>query len=110
MNTIKEQFHPEQAEWAILSGPNWCKVNRAEGSFGFSEGLVSKGCLPDPRVKLNISDPRVGRLAYWGAGFRSAVVRAVILVDDQEESLLLEDRTGYPWIRVSPDARLVEKS
>lgn len=94
MNTIKEKYHVRQEEWAILPAPRL-------------EGLLSRGCLPDPRVALVLDDPRVGRLAYWGGNHR-AVVRAVVLVDGQEESLLLEDWTGYPWVRVPPDARLVE--
>lgn len=106
MNTIKEKFHQAEEEWAILPGPNWAP--------GETEGLLSRGCQPDPRVALVLDDPRVGRLAYWGSNHR-ALVRAVVLVDGQEESLLLEDWTGYPWIRVfpwirvSPDARLIEK-
>lgn len=101
MNTIKEKYSRFQEEWAILPGPDWGRGN--------TEGLTSRGCQPSPRVELNLTDPRIGRVAYWGGNHR-AVVRAVVLVDGQEESLLLEDWTGYPWIRVPPDARLVEKS
>ena len=71
-----------------------------------SEFPSDRGRPLDPSVKLKFEDPRVGRTAFWGGG-HMAVVRAVVLVDGIEESLLLEDWTGYPWVRVPPNALLL---
>lgn len=87
-------------EWAI-----WPQNDYAHREAG----LVSRGAQPDPHIHLDTADPKVGRIAFWGGGSRyTAVVRAVVYVDNEAESLLLEDWTGWPWVRVGLDAELRE--
>lgn len=87
-------------EWAVYP---WGDTIRE--SFGYVEG----GAPVDLRVRLDETDPRVGQLARWGGGSYTAVVRAVVYVDEQPESLLLEDFTGFPWVRVGLDAELLPR-
>ena len=105
-STIREEHDPLRREWAILPGLSGAG---ARWTPGVTEIAVYRGIPFSPRVQLDTTDARVGRVAFWGGNHR-ALVRAVVLVDGREESLLLEDYTGYPWIRVPPDARLVEKT
>lgn len=97
MNTIQDRYGIRCEMWAIHP------KERIP-----AQSLMQRGSPPpDPRVHLDTADARVGRRAQWGGGAHTAEVRAVVYVDGQPETLLLEDFTGYPWIRVGLDAPLV---
>ena len=86
-------------------GRQWVvRPERGGGTFT-GEYPVDMGGIPDERIILHRSDPRVGRLATWGNNHHSSVY-AVIYVDGVETELLLRDWTGYPWVRVPLDAEL----
>jgi hypothetical protein len=60
------------------------------------ERPVENGGVPDPNVALVTDDPRVGRIYRWGGGSYRAQCVAVVLYAGVEDSLLLQDWTGYP--------------
>ena len=97
-NTIRESRN-QQEEFAVYPRADYARREAA---------LVSRGAEPDPSVRLDAKDPRVGRVFFWGGDGRyRAQCRAVVYVNDEAESLLLEDWTGWPWVRVDLDAEAV---
>lgn len=106
MNVICDRHHDW---WAILTTEGQrpheteVRLNREEVSEG---KLVLPSRFRDERLTLVRDHPFVGRLAFWPAGTRehTAVVRAVVWILGVNAELLLEDWTGYPWVRIPFDA------
>jgi len=105
-NIIRDNKRRDPCWWAFLAEGEPVRLNRSE----VSEGVLVDGDLcrfADKRVVLVKEHPLVGRTARWGNGAYVAIVRAVIRIDSEDKELLLEDWTGYPWVREPMDAELL---